>query len=377
MVVARLLVVLAAVFTVLAMISGYIRFQALDNETFEDTASELIADEDVRELVAATLVESLYANVDVAAALEERLPPEQDRLAAPLAAATRELTDRAAIRLLNRPRVQQAWVRSVSETHNQVLRALDDELALLRTEEGLLILNLQPILAQIAERVGIVERINERLPEDAGQIEIMEAGELETAQDITQLLKILGSFLWIVPFLLAAAALWVARGRRRDIVRALAVAAVVTGMLVLFVRSLAGDYVVESLVESPAFRPAVGDVWDILTQQLADGGWTLVGLGVVLFLGAWVAGPSRMGVATRARLAPWIARPEIAFGVVAAAFLLLIWWGPTVQLRRWYLMLALAVALALGVEAIRRITAAEAAAPVREQEAADLDELKA
>lgn len=368
MVLARVLVVLAAIFTVLALLAGFIRFQALDNETFEETAAELIADDEVRALVAATLVESLYANVDMEAALEARLPPEQDRLAAPLAAASRELADRAALRLLNRPRVQEAWVNSASLTHRQLLRALDDDLAALRTEDGLLILNLQPIVAQIGERIGIVARINERLPEDAGQITIMEAGELETAQDITQFLKVLGSFLWIVPFLLAAAALWVARGRRRDIVRALAIAAVVTGMLVLFVRSLAGDYIVDSLVESSANQPAISNAWDILTQQLADGGWTLVGLGVALFVGAWIAGPSRSGVAARGRLAPWIARPEIAFGAVAAAYLLLIWWGPTVQLRRWYLVLVLAVALGLGVEAIRRLTAAETAAVSREDE---------
>ena len=74
MLLARVLVVLAALFAVVGLLAGFVRYQALDNETFSDTAAELIANETVRDQIAVTLVESLYTNVDVAAALEERLP---------------------------------------------------------------------------------------------------------------------------------------------------------------------------------------------------------------------------------------------------------------------------------------------------------------
>ena len=45
--------------------------------------SDLIADPVVRNQIAATLVDRLYTNVDVAAALEQRLPADQKGLAAP------------------------------------------------------------------------------------------------------------------------------------------------------------------------------------------------------------------------------------------------------------------------------------------------------
>jgi uncharacterized membrane protein len=359
MIVARILVVLAAVFAVLALVAGYIRFQALDNETFRGTAEDLIADKEVRDQIAASLVEQLFANVDVTAALEERLPPDQDRLAAPLASVTREFADRAAVRLFDRPRPQQLWVESLARTHEQVLRALDDELALLRTEEGLLVLNLEPLVVELGERLAVVGNIADRVPEGAGRIEIMEADQLEAAQELTRLLKILGSFLWIVPFALAGLAVWIARGRRRSIVTSLAVASIITGLVVLVVRSLAGDYVVDELVANPSARPAVADAWDIITAQLTDGGRTLLGLGAVMLLGLWLAGPSRSGAALRARAAPWLERPEIAFGGAAVALLLLVWWGPTVQTRRWYGVLAFAVLLGIGVEVLRRISARE------------------
>ena len=81
MIAARTLVILGGLFVVLSLIAGYIRFQALDNGSVRTTADQLIADDEVRNQIALTLVDQLYANVDVAAALEKQLPPDQQRLA--------------------------------------------------------------------------------------------------------------------------------------------------------------------------------------------------------------------------------------------------------------------------------------------------------
>ena len=73
----------------------------------------------------------------------------------------------------------------------------------------------------------------------------------------------------------------------------------------------------------------------------------------------WLVGSSPSGVSARRELAPYLARPEIAFGVAGGLFLLLLWWSPTVQTTRVPLMLAAAVILAFGVEVLRRQTARE------------------
>jgi hypothetical protein len=354
MLVARLLVVLAAIFTVLSLLAGFIRYQALDNETFSETAADFIADDTIRDQIALSLVEQLYANVDVAGALGERLPDEQQALAGPIAAVAREVADRAAIRVLERPRAQEAWVNSLTRTHEQLLRVLDDDLTAVSTEDGVIVLNLRPLVIQLGDRIAIFGRVAERLPGDTGRIQIMEAQQLETAQELTQLLKVLGSFLWLVPLALAALAIWLAGDRKRSIVQSLAIAAILSGLLVLVVRSVAGGYVVESLVPTESVQPAAADAWDILTALLVDGGRTLVGIGVVLLAGAWLVGPSARATAIRARLAPWLERPEIAYGAAAFALTLLVWWGPTAQTRRWQFVLALAVMLGLGMAALRR-----------------------
>jgi hypothetical protein len=361
MLLVRTLVVLGALFVILSLLAGYVRFQALDTEAVGDTAGALIADDEIRELAAGTLVEELFTNVDVEAALQQRLPPDQQGLAGPIAGAVRVGADRAAQRLLERPRAQELWVRSIETTHRNLLRILEDETGPVRTEEGDLILDLQPLVIRLGEQVAIVGRIDERLRArpDAGRIKIMDADQLETAQDLTQFLKVLGLWLWLVPVLLWAIALWLAEGRRRGILRMIGIASIVAGLLVLVVRRVTGSVVVDELSESESVRIAAGDAWDILTAQLRDGGLTLLGLGVVLLVAVWIAGPAARARQAREWLAPHLARAEIAFGAAAALLALLVWWGPTVQTQRWQLVLAAAAALALGVEVLRRQTAKE------------------
>jgi hypothetical protein len=363
MVVARVLVVLAVLLAVLSLLAGFIRYQALDTDTASETASTLIADDEVREQLAASLVEQLYANVDVAAALEERLPPDQQGLAGPIAGLVRELADRAAVRMLERPRVQELWVASFTRAHAQLIEVLENEGEVFQVSEGVVVLNLQPLMIQLGDRIAIIGQVSRQFGPDAGIVEVMDAGQLETAQSLTQLLKVLGTWLWVLPILLAAIALWIVPGRRQSILRMIAVGSILGGLLVLVLRRTAGSYIVEELVESKTVQPAVQDAWDIITAQLRDGGLTLLGLGILVLLVAWLGGMSASAVGARRSLAPYLARAEVAYGIAATLFLLLLWWQPTVQTSRWQLMVAAAAVLVLAVELLRRQTAREVPEP--------------
>jgi hypothetical protein len=342
-----------------ALLAGYVRFQALDEETFRGTASELIADDEIRNQVAATLVDELYANVDVAAAVADRLPPEQQGLAAPLAGAFRELTDRAAVRLLDRPEAQELWLDAVTFSHQELLRVLKDEAPSIQSEEGAVFLDLGPLIVALGDRVDLVSRLAERLPDDAGRIKVVEGDQLETAQDITRLLDVLGLWLWVVPLALGAAALWLARGERRIILRWIGVTAILMGLIVLLVRRVVGEYVVDATAQTSAVEAAARDAWSILTDLLVDGALTVIGIGVILLVAAWLGGESSSARAARTELAPFLARPELAYGAAFVLFVALLLWSPTAQTTRVPQMIAAAVLLAIGVEVLRRQAAKE------------------
>jgi hypothetical protein len=356
---ARILVVLATIFAVVAALAGYLRYQALDEDTFEDTAEELIANDRIREQLGASVVEELFANVDVTAALEQRLPPNQQALAAPLAGGLREFADRTVQRLLDRPRGQELLKDALVTSHEQLLAVLDDETTTLTTEEGAVILNLQPLVIQVGEQVAIVGRLAERLPDDTGRIEIMEADQLETAQDATQLFETIGTWIWLLPVALAAAAIWVARGARRRMLRAVAIGVIIAGLLLLVLRRVGGSYVVDELAASTTIEEAAGDAWNILTALLTDGAWTMIGIGVVALVGVWLAGPRSSAASARGWVAPVLARVDIAVAVAVALMFLLVLWGPTAQTRRPAQVLALVIVFLIGVLALRRITTRE------------------
>lgn len=354
----RLLVVLGVIFGVLSLFAGYVRWQVFDTPTWKDTSEELIQDQQVRDQIATSLVDAIYDNVDVASALQQRLPAEQKGLSAVIAGAVRELSDRAAQRLLERPRVQTLWVDSTVRAQQQVERLLDDDTTAVQTEGGYAVLNLRPLVVQLGDRIAVVSTLNARLPDDAGVIRLFKADQLETAQNATQLFKSVAVVIWIVPLALFGFAIWLARGRRRQAVRMVAVAFVFTGLLVLVLRKVAGTYVVDALAED-AVRPAVTSAWNIITSLLADGAWTAVGIGVVTLFGTWLAGPTTSAGRVRRRVAPYAVRPEYAFGAAALFLLLVIWWGPTAQTRRWFYVLLVAILLAVGVELLRRVIARE------------------
>jgi hypothetical protein len=359
LILARVLVVLGILFLAVTILASYLRWQAFDDETFNETSSELIANDTVRDQVAATLVDQLYANVDVAAELEQRLPADQQRLAGPISAALREVADRLAERLLERPRVQELWIRSLSNAHDQLVRVLRDESVVVTVQGAAVVIDVRQLVIELGEQLGIGGDLASRIPEGRGAIKVLPADKLERAQDLTSFFETVATWIWIVPLLLWAIAIWLARGRRRVEVRAIAIGIVVAGLAVLVLRSVMGSYVVDSLVASSSVEPAAQAAWDIVTDLLADGAWSAIAIGLVALLGVWLAGPSTTGAATRRWLAPVLARWDLTYGILAVLYLLFIWWRPFAQAQRPLWVIVVGVLLVLGVEALRRLSARE------------------
>src|SRR6185312_12208025 len=166
-------------------------------------------------------------------------------------------------------------------------------------------------------------KVAERLPESSGKVTIIEKSQLETAQSITKILRTVADWMWLVALAVAAGAVWLARGRRRLELRAIALGLLVVGLLLLAVRRFAGDYLVDSLVQDDAVKPAGHEAWSILAQTLADRAWVWIILGVVTLVGVWFVGET--GRAARARRAarPTLQSRPTTYAIVAVSVLVL------------------------------------------------------
>ena len=103
------LVVLAALIGLVSALNIWVERQALDTDNWTSTSSRLLEDDQIRHEVSVYLVNQVYANVDVAQTLRQRLPAQVKGLAVPIASALQDLAVRVADTLLARPRVQRAW----------------------------------------------------------------------------------------------------------------------------------------------------------------------------------------------------------------------------------------------------------------------------
>jgi hypothetical protein len=361
-VLARVLTVVAVLLALVGMVAFYVEHTALDEEGFETISRSMIENDEIRTQVAAKSVDTLFANVDVEAAIAERLPPAQQGLAPVLAGLARSGADKAADAALERPRVQTVWVEVSTRAQRQLVRLLDDDTTFIQTEGGAVVLDLRPIVIEIGDEVAVIGKVAERLPESSGKIAIIEKSQLETAQTATKVLRAVADWMWLLALVVAALAVWLARGRRRLELRAIALGLLVVGLLLLAVRRFAGDYLIDSLVKDDAVKPAGHEAWSILTQTLADRAWVWIILGVVTLAGVWFVGESDRAARARGAAAPTLETRVTTYLIAAGALLVLVLVAPQIA-RGWLSALILVGLVVAGIEVVRNVVTREPRSP--------------
>ena len=383
----RVMVPILLALASLALFTGafavWVNRQALNTDNWKTTSSELLADEQIQAALGPYLVDQLFTNADVTGAIQQRLPSDLQVLAGPASAGLRQLADRAAPKVLARPRVQDAWVTANAAAHEQLLKIINGGGPVVSTSGGVVTLDLHELVNQLAANLGVSsqvaaaqaklqgaagaqakaqlqQRLDITVPDTSGRLVIMRSNELKTAQDVAGAVKGLAIVLPALAILLFALAIWLARGRRRQALRTAGWCFVVVGVLLLLVRRVGGNEIVDSLVKVPANEPAVHQVWTIATSLLFAIAVALIVYGVVFALAAWLAGPTRPARFLRKLAAPELREsPGVAYVAAGGLLLALVIWGPTPAFRQLAWILLFAALLALGVTVLRRQTAVE------------------
>jgi len=356
------LVVVAATIGLAASLNVWVKRQALSTDNWTQASSDLLANPEIRSALSVYLVDQMYDNVDIAQALEDRLPPATQGLAAPLAAALRQPATRAADALLARPKVQALWTEANRRAHQRLLAVLDEDKSALQTTDGNVVLDLRSLVQQLLQTAGIEglsSRVEAELPPDAGQIVIMKGTELDTARTTVKVIRAVSWLLLALVLGLFALAVYIARGRRRTLLIGVGASTVVVGLLVLVARRYGGDYLVGALATNPDTEAPASAVWGIATSLLRNVGINLVIYGSIVVVGAWAAGPSRWATSLRRASAPTMREhPVVLYALVALVLLVVLLAGPTDAQRIYPLLIVFALAF-VGSEVWRRQTVRE------------------
>jgi hypothetical protein len=355
------LIVLATVLALLSSLTLWVNRQVLDDNGWNNSSAQLIQDPEVRNALSFYLVNSLYENVDVAAALQQRLPKGLEPLAAPAAAALRQPAENTVNLMLTRPRVQGLFINASAVAHDKLVNVLENKNGHgIATGNGVVTVNLASLIKELARELGLPGKAVARIPAGAGTVTVMKSSQLNTLQKVVKLIHVLSVWLLVAVLVLYAVAVYLGEGGRRKVLRTVAWMFVLVGLLLLVIRKVAGNYVTHGLAPLQ-YRDLAHVVWSTETSILGDIGWSLIFYGVAGLIGVILAGPTRVGRTVRGWIAPTLNnRPGIAWGALGGIWLLLILWGGTHALRTWWGVLLIGALLAAGLLALRRETLAEA-----------------
>jgi hypothetical protein len=385
------LVVLATILALVSILTTWVNRQMLDNTAWNKATAQVIQDPQVQTALGDFTVNQLYENINVTQALQQHLPSTLKPLAPQLAGALQGPAARAVALLLQRPRVQQAFIQASSVAHQKLVAVLEDKTCCgISTGNGNVTLNAHELVMEVGSQLGLSSDVLAQLPNKVGTITLMKSDQLSAAQTGVRAIHVLSIWLLIGVLVLYGFAIYIARGARRATLRNAGLGLVLVGLVTLIIRRLLGSYIVGALA-TPGYQPATHRMYLIGTEILGQIGQATVLYGAVAVLGAVFAGPSAPAVWLRQKLAPILNEQQgVVWGAVGFLYVLLILWGGTHALRTWWGILLLGGLIALGVVALRRHTLQEfpseaaavpagaaPAAPPGGDRAAQLEELHA
>jgi hypothetical protein len=149
------LIVLASVVLLVSMIANWVQTQLLSSGKLGDQTEQILKNKDVQEQLSIFAVDQLYANVDVQAQIQQKLPPPAQPLAAPVTAATRQLAENVAETALASPQVQQLVVTAIDGAQQRFINLIEDKGQFVSTQGGVVTLEYGSFIADLATRLGV------------------------------------------------------------------------------------------------------------------------------------------------------------------------------------------------------------------------------
>lgn len=350
----------ALVLLLVSSLTVWAERQALETDKWVNTSGRLLENKEIRDAAATELVNALFTQTDIEQRITTALPQDLKPLAGPATGLVRQAAIPAAEQLLASSAAQDLWREANRVAHEQLMLILEgNEDGRITTADGDVVLNLHPLVLRLADRIGVSAEV----PPDAGKITLIESTRLENAQSTVQFIKFFSVFMVVLVVALFVLAIYLAGGFRREALRVLALGLIVVGLLVLAARRIAGNVIVGDLT-SPVTYDVGNAVWVIGTSLLQGIALGLIGYGLVLLVGVWFAGGTRLAVWCRRRSAPFVRQHAwMVWAGAAGLFLLLLVWNPVNATHQFWGILGIAASIVVGVEALRRQLLHESAPP--------------
>jgi hypothetical protein len=281
----------------LAGLSVWVRNLVLDTDKYVETVAPLGKEKAITDLVAERATDRLFKQVDVAAEAKDALPERAQFLAGPLSTGVETFVREAATRALATEQFATVWENANRRAHALVVKALTGEGKNVSIKDDKVVLDLSAELDDVIKRLderGVTVFDNLSPSQKNLQVELFDAGQLDSARSAVHLLDRARIVLVVLVFVLLGVALALSGNRRRTLMRwgiGLVVAMAVTAVLLALGRS--------AYLGVAKNHEAAAAAFDILIRNLRNGIRVIAALGIIVALAAFLSGPSRLAVRIR------------------------------------------------------------------------------
>jgi hypothetical protein len=249
------LVVIASVAIVLALVAGYVRRAAVDSDQFANRATAAVRSEPVRALVAERVTDQLI------------LEHQSDLIGA------RPLIESVVSSVVGGGAFTNAFRAGVRDVH----RAVFDR------DQHTFTLGLADVGTMVAAGLELVRPSLAKQVRASGDVDLLhrDVGDASAkAARIAHTIRLLAWLLLLVAVAAGAGAIWLARDRRRTVIR-LGIGAAIGGFVLVVGLGVAKSAVVHHEATSGE-QDAVRAIWDAFLKDLHTAAWILAAAGVVV-----------------------------------------------------------------------------------------------
>jgi hypothetical protein len=299
------LLVIGGLLAILSVLTIWLRALLLDTDTYVASMSTVVTNPAVEASVANVITNQIFTKVDVEGAARDALPPRAGFLAPQLADGLRNVTHTVTLRVVSSEQFENLWIGANRRAHQQIVAVLTGSpgpQGKVSTANGQVTLDLSSAVASVNQKllqsgINVFQNSTSTGPK-GGQIVLIKSSQLDSLQGVVRVFKHLTVLLPILTVLFLAGGVFADRDRRRGLLRAgrAVVIAMVTLTLLLFLlRAVYFQGVVTPNFSKEAAAALFGGFIGFLRQGVLVS--FLVGL--LVALGAWLAGPGRLAVSVR------------------------------------------------------------------------------
>lgn len=294
-IVVALLVILGCLILVLASVAFWARFTLLNTNGWVNAVGPIPQNPTIAQSASAYLSGELFEQVNVDQAMVEMLPEKFQMLGVPLSKALQGLVQDTIASLIQSDGFNTVWVGVNRGAHRVVIRVLRGEGDLVYLQSGQLVIDFSDLIAFIQRNFSL-ERID-IAGENDGRIVLLESQQVAYLQEAIHYLDTFGLLLPLLSLVVFVGAWFVSLWRRKTLLW-IGIAVAFTMLLSLIAYEFIQSGIFISIAD-PLARLIGREIWDVVTAGLVIQTIVLLIVGLLIAVGAWLAGPNPKAVTFR------------------------------------------------------------------------------